>query len=105
MRLRGFVFAVTIMTASCCLSQTALLVGFQRAASHEGEKWNPPGYRTLLITFHDAKAEVSADIPALIVPRKDGFWRLGVLHDGSEDNYMETPYAVPAFSAPPNFPV
>lgn len=73
--------------------QAALLVGFGHG---------PGEYRTLLITFRDGKAQLAADIPALIVPRKDGFWRVGVLHNGDDRFYTETLYAIPATSKPPS---
>ncbi len=105
MNLKAFVFilAIIVLASSLCAGQAAVLIGLQRGAYDEGEKWHPPGYRTLLISFRDGKAQLVADIPALIVPRKDGFWRLGVLHDGSENNYLETLYAVPALSTPPTY--
>jgi len=84
------------------LGQTAALIALQQEGSYsETEKWNPTSYRTLLITFRDGKARLAADIPFLIVPRKDGFWRLGVVHNGTTNDYEETAYAVPVFSDPP----
>ncbi|MGA3172686.1 MAG: hypothetical protein ABSE62_16920, partial [Chthoniobacteraceae bacterium] len=59
-------------------------------------------YRTLLITFREGKAQIAADLPDLIVPRKDGSWRVGTLHKGPAEQwgYQEFVYAAPAGSVP-----
>ena len=45
---------------------------------------------------------LAADVPDLIVPRKDGFWRVGALDKGWEccGGYQEFLYAVPVRSVP-----
>jgi len=98
MKAKIVMLTVLALGASMALGQTAALIGLQQAGYYESEKWNPTSYRTLLITFRDGKVRLAADVPALIVPRKDGFWRLGVLQNGKED---ESIYAIPALSKPP----
>ncbi len=81
-------------------AQSAVLIGLHLDAWDDGEGEHPPSYRTFLITFRDGKAQLAADIPDLIVPRKDGFWRVGSLHKGPPGKYgsQEFVYAVPARS-------
>jgi hypothetical protein len=98
MKAKVFALSVAILGASMALGQTAALIGLQQEPYYEHEKWIPTSYRTLLVTFRDGKARLAADVPALIVPRKDGFWRLGVLQKGNDD---ESIYAIPALSKPP----
>jgi hypothetical protein len=62
-------------------AQAAVLIGLHVNDS-DGEGEHPPSYRTLLITFRDGKAQLAADLPDLIIPRRDGFWRAGTLHIG-----------------------
>jgi hypothetical protein len=98
MKAKVSALSVAILGASMALGQTVALIGLQQEPHYEHEKWIPTSYRTLLITFRDGKVRLAADVPALIVPRKDGFWRLGVLQKGNDD---ESIYAIPAFSKPP----
>jgi hypothetical protein len=84
-------------------AQSAVLIGLHVFNADDGTgKQQPPSYRTFLITFRDGKAQLAAEIPDLIVPRKDGFWRVGTLHKGPPGKYMaqEFVYAGPARSVP-----
>jgi hypothetical protein len=83
-------------------AQSAVLIGLHVNARADGEGGHPPSYRTFLITFREGKAQLAADLPDLIVPRKDGFWRVGTLHKGPPGKYgaQEFIYAVPARSVP-----
>ena len=84
-------------------AQSAVLIGLHIFNADDGTgKQQPPSYRTFLITFRDGKAQLAADVPDLIVPRKDGFWRVGILHKGPPGKYMaqEFVYAGPARSVP-----
>jgi hypothetical protein len=83
-------------------AQSAVLIGLHVDATDDGEEEHRPSYRTFLITFRDGKPQLAADIPDLIVPRKDGFWRVGTLHKGPPGMSMaqEFVYAVPARSVP-----
>jgi hypothetical protein len=83
-------------------AQSAVLIGLHVYTGDDGNGEQQPSYRTLLITFRDGKAQLAADLPDLIVPRKGGFWRVGTLHKGPPGKYMaqEFVYAVPARSVP-----
>jgi len=83
-------------------AQSAVLIGLHVYTGDDGNGEQQPSYRTLLITFRDGKAQLAADLPDLIVPRKDGFWRVGTLHKGPPGKYQaqEFVYAVPARSVP-----
>jgi hypothetical protein len=83
-------------------AQSAMLLGLHLNAWDDEKGAHPPSYRTFLITFRDGKAQLAADIPELIVPRKDGFWRVGALHKGPprDGGYQEFIYASPARSVP-----
>lgn len=90
----GFVFtAVVAVTISLpqAAAQSALLVGL-----HLDDSGDAPSYRTFLITFDDGKAQLAADIPDLIVPRKNGFWRVGTL----DKDVQKFVYAAPARAVP-----
>lgn len=77
-----------------------MLIGLHVYTGDDGNGEQQSSYRTLLVTFHDGKAQLAADLPDLIVPRKDGFWRVGTLHKGPPGKYgaQEFVYAVPARS-------
>ena len=84
-------------------AQTAVLVGLHlKAWDDENGTMHPSSYRTFLITFREGKAQLAADLPDLILPRKDGFWRVGNLHKGPprEGGYQEFVYAAPVESVP-----
>jgi hypothetical protein len=83
-------------------AQAAVLIGLHVYTGDDGNGEQQPSYRTFLITFRDGKAQLAADLPDLIVPRKDGFWRVGTLHKGPPGKYgaQEFVYAVPARSVP-----
>jgi hypothetical protein len=83
-------------------AQSAVMIGLQFNDRGDGNGEQMPSYRTFLITFRDGGAQLAADIPDLIVPRKDGFWRVGVLHKGPAGKYgaQDFVYAVPARSVP-----
>ena len=83
-------------------AQSAVLIGVHVNVRDDDGTGHPPRYRTFLITFRDGKAQLAADIPDLIVPRKDGFWRVGAVHQGAPGKYgsQEFVYAVPARSVP-----
>jgi hypothetical protein len=57
-------------------AQSAVLIGLHLNAWDDNKGTHPPSYRTFLITFRDGKAQLAADVPELIVPRKDSFWRV-----------------------------
>jgi hypothetical protein len=97
------VFAALALWAPQGSAQTAVLIGLHlKAWDDENGTMHPPSYRTFLITYRDGKAQLAADVPDLIVPRKDGFWRVGSLHKGPprEGGYQEFVYAAPADSVP-----
>ncbi len=79
-----------------------MLIGLHVNTRDDGDGKQPPSYRTFLITFREGKAQLVADLPDLIVPRKDGFWRVGSVHKGppGKDQGQEFIYAVPARSVP-----
>ncbi len=84
-------------------AQTAVLIGLHQTAwDDETGTTHPPSYRTFLITFHGGNAQLAADIPDLVVPRKDGFWRVGSLRkgEGCAGSYQEFVYGVPIRSVP-----
>jgi hypothetical protein len=84
-------------------AQSALLIGLHFDASVDPHDLSPPGYRTFLITFHNGKAQLAADVPDLIVPRKNGFWRVGSLYKGSpgaQGGYQELLYAASVGAVP-----
>ena len=83
-------------------AQSAVLIGLHVNTRDDGNGKQPSSYRTFLITFRDGKAQLAADLPDLIVPRKDGFWRVGTLHKGPPGKHgtQEFVYAVPVRSVP-----
>jgi hypothetical protein len=83
-------------------ARSAVLRGLHFNAWDDNQGMHPPSYRTFLVTFHDGKAQLAADIPDLIVPRKDGFWRVGALHKGPprDGGYQEFIYASAVRSVP-----
>jgi hypothetical protein len=84
-------------------AQSALLIGLHFDASVDPHDLSPPRYRTLLITFRNGEAQLVANVPDLIVPRKNGFWRVGSLYKGSpgaEGQYQEFPYSAPVGTVP-----
>jgi hypothetical protein len=83
-------------------AQSGVLIGLHVYSGDDGNGQQQPSYRTLLITFRDGTAQLAADLPDLIVPRKDGFWRVGTLHKGPPGKYMGQEFvnAVPARSVP-----
>jgi hypothetical protein len=83
-------------------AQSAVLIGLHVHAGDDGNGEQQPSYRTVLITFGDGKTQLAADVPDLIVPRKDGFWRVGTVHKGLPGKYgaQEFVYAASARSAP-----
>jgi len=78
-------------------AQSALLVGMYLNTWEDITGSNPPTYRTFLLTFRNGKAQLAADIPDLIVPRKNGFWRAGTLLKGSHQEFL---YATPVRAVP-----
>ncbi len=103
MRLIFCVLVILAPWVSSASAQTAALIGLRlKSYDDEHSTRNPPSYRTLLITFHDGKAQLAADIPDLIVPRKDGFWRVGILHKKEDvtQSYQEFVYAAPVLAIP-----
>jgi hypothetical protein len=103
MRFIVCVLAILAQWVSSASAQTAALIGL-RVESYDDDhsRHHPPSYRTLLIAFRDGKAHLVADIPDLIVPRKDGFWRVGILHKKEDltESYQEFVYAAPVLSIP-----
>jgi hypothetical protein len=82
-------------------AQSAVLIGVHLGAWQDDTGEHLPSYRTFLITFRDGKAQLAADIPDLIVPRKNGFWRVGGVHKGPVGGmYQELIYAAPVGSVP-----
>jgi hypothetical protein len=102
--MNGKIVALLLLTLPVPMTaaQTAVLIGLRHDSySSDDGKWNPASYSTLLLTLRDGEAQVAANVPALIVPRKDGFWRLGVLHSGTDSDFEEKEYAIPAGSPVP----
>lgn len=95
-------FAALSLLPAEAPAQSAVLIGLHFNAWDDEKGVNPPGYRTFLITFRDGKARLSAEIPDLIVPRKDGFWRVGAVHNGParDGGFQEFVYVSPARSIP-----
>jgi hypothetical protein len=83
-------------------AQSAVLIGLHVDASDAGNGEHLTSYRTFLITFRDGKTQLAADLSDLIVPRKDGFWRVGTVHKGPPGKYgvQEFVYDVPVRSVP-----
>ena len=83
---------VTISTANAA-GQSGVLVGIAK----------PGGYETLWIV-RDASRPLHATIPDLLVPRADGWWRLGTVPicptGGPEDEFMQVLWRARADSAP-----
>jgi hypothetical protein len=60
-------------------AQSGALIGVTADREAEaGEGTPPPTFRTLWITNDGARARQVIAIPALVLPRRDGFWRLGI---------------------------
>jgi hypothetical protein len=55
-----------------------------------GEREKVPAFRTVWIAHDAARARRLTTIPALVVPRRDGFWWLGLTNvcEGSEDECL-----------------
>lgn len=103
MSIKALLLFLLTLLPQVSVGQTAALIGLRHDAfSSDDGKWFPISYSTLLITVQDGRATLTADIPALVVPRKDGFWRLGYL-PGS-DTSDDTLYAIPALSSSPTAP-
>lgn len=69
--------AVVFLSATCgsaARAQSGLLLGLGRPCLHEPCE---TVYRTLWITPHGATVQI-VELPDLIVPRRVGFWRIGV---------------------------
>jgi len=67
-------------------AQTAALIGLRLESYDDKHSTrNPPSYRTVLITFRDGKARHGCRYTRLIVPRKDGFWRVASCQAGGGD--------------------
>ncbi len=85
--------ALVIVSAASAFGQSGVLVGVAK----------PGGYETLWIV-RDASGPVHATIPALLVPRADGWWRLGTVPicptGGPDDEFMDVLWRVRADSAP-----
>jgi hypothetical protein len=96
MRLVLSAFVALALSWTQGAAQTALLIGVRLSDSTDNTQPHPSGYRTFLITFRDAKAQIAADLPDLIVPRKNGFWRAGILSKGAQGFV----YAAPVQSVP-----
>lgn len=81
-------------------AQSAVLIGLHVNAQDDRSRQPLSSYRTFLITFREGKAQLAADLPDLIVPRKEGFWRVGTLSKGPPEEPQEFVYAVPARAVP-----
>lgn len=75
MRLTLFAFIGLWFWTLQAPAQSAVLIGVR---FHESDS-HPSIYRTYLITLRGGKVRLAADLPDLIVPRKEGFWRVGTL--------------------------
>jgi hypothetical protein len=95
-------FAALLLLLSRAPAQSAALIGLHLNAWDDEKGMDPPGYRTFLIIFRDGKARLAAEIPDLIVPRKDGFWRVGAVHNGParDGGFQEFVYVSRAQSIP-----
>lgn len=84
LRLAFFAFAVLSSARIACGQQSGVLIGVVEAAAQSEsaqtfEELKEPKYKTIWLA-QDAtgKLAVLTTIPELIVPRKDGFWHVGV---------------------------
>jgi hypothetical protein len=95
-------YASLLLVVAHVSAQNAVLIGLHLNAWDDEKGMHDPSYRTFLIIFRDGKAQLAADIPDLIVPRKDGFWRVGSLHKGPprDGGFQEFIYTAPARSVP-----
>ena len=96
MRPRTFAYlfaALTVLRAPTAEGQSGVLIGVAK----------PGGYETLWIV-RDAARPVHATIPDLLVPRADGWWRLGTVAicptGGPDDESMQVLWRARADSAP-----
>lgn len=84
---------VSALCAPIALAQSGVLIGVSK----------PDGYETLWIV-RDASRPVLATIPGLLVPRADGWWRIGTAPicptGGPEGQSMDVLWRVRADSAP-----
>jgi hypothetical protein len=97
---KSWLLLLLTLSSSVSPGQTAALIGLRHDAfSSDDGKGNPIRYSTLLITVRDGRATLAANLPALVVPRKDGFWRVGYLPGDYGSDGL--PYAIPALSGPP----
>jgi hypothetical protein len=84
---------VSALCAPGALAQSGVLIGVS----------SPAGYETLWIV-RDASRPLHATIPALLVPRADGWWRLGTVPicptGGPEGESMDVLWRAPADSTP-----
>lgn len=84
---------LSALCAPGALAQSGVLIGAS----------SPAGYETLWIV-RDASRPLQATIPELLVPRGDGWWRLGTVPicstGGSEPQSMDVLWRAPADSTP-----
>jgi hypothetical protein len=95
--------AALMLCAGRASAQSAILIGIHINAWDDANgAAHDPSYRTFLVTFRDGKAQLAADIPDLIIPRRDGFWRVGSVHKGPprDGGYQEFVYAAPVQAVP-----
>jgi hypothetical protein len=95
--------AALMFCAGRASAQSAILIGVHINAWDDANgAAHDPSYRTFLVTFRDGKAQFAADIPDLIIPRGDGFWRVGNVHKGAprDGGYQEFVYAAPVQAVP-----
>jgi len=74
-----------LLLGSCVAAQSGVLLGLETSSTTQGgdteefKTIHPPEYQTLWIgPAADGKLSVLASIPQLVVPRRDGFWHVGV---------------------------
>lgn len=81
-------FLLAILTfAPCALAQSGVLLGMEASSTTQGggdtedfASIHAAGYQTVWIAPDiDGQLKVLASIPELIVPRRDGFWHVGVV--------------------------
>lgn len=90
-----WIFSVPTFSAG---KESGVLLGLRSLSESHG-----PAYRTLWITAEDGAAELVAEGWDLLVPRKTGFWRVGIERLMDEQWSEDMLWAVPA-GEEPNFP-
>lgn len=75
MILRAFLFAASVAFVSLAQAQSGVLLGLREDSAPGSDK--PATYRTVWLTSAGTSGKVAGSLPFLVVPRADGFWRIG----------------------------